>query len=332
MKATYLQRMKTTPLLLVLACSPMMLQGQNLVPNHSFEEIGTCPQGWGMVQSAGPWLNFRATPDLFNSCSSSEFSTPTNYFGTRTPADGEGYVGMYCYYAGLPNRREYLGVALSEPLVPGLPTYVSFQVAAGGGGGATFSMLYLVSHLGATFSMEPWYEEKLTTTARNEADVYTTQVVTYSTMWTTISGVFIPDSAYTHVVLGNFFADDQIQIAPTNWPTGGTPGAYYYLDNVCVSQDPGTACDLPTDVSSVAPTPMFTAWYDSAVEGIRIRSSAPNTDALITLWDGTGRLLLQTRSNGVSETIVPVAGLAPGILLVRSDDGNTRGTVRVHVP
>src|SRR5690349_3253093 len=108
-------------LLLVPAFACTHLVAQNLVPNGSFEDVTTCPTGFGQLENAVPWTSFRASPDVFHGCATGDFDVPTNLFGTRTAATGVGYAGMYCYYSALTNRREYIGVELSEALTPGVP-------------------------------------------------------------------------------------------------------------------------------------------------------------------------------------------------------------------
>lgn len=313
-------------LLSVLAA--ISVRAQNLVPNPSFEDVTQCPTGFSQLEYAAPWLDFRASPDVFNGCAASSFGVPNNIFGTRTAASGQAYAGMYNYYSALTNRREYFGVQLIEPLVPGVPTYVSFKVAASGGGGETWVMTYWIDRIGAKFSMDAWYEDKPTMTISNEADVYHDEVITYSTSWTTVMGIFIPDSAYTHVVLGNFFSDAQTTVQPTNWPGANTPGGYYYIDDVCVSQDAGETCDVTSAVQDRT-MPALSAWYDANAQSIRVAARGEGGRRIL-LFDAAGRPIREARTNGDgSQTLVPVSDLASGIYLVRCDRA---AVVRVLVP
>jgi hypothetical protein len=154
---------------------------QNLVPNASFEQLSTCPDNWEQVGHAIGWSSYRSSPDLFNACSpGTSFSVPSNLFGTVAAAEGAGYVGMYTYRSDLENRREYVGTALSTPLVPNVPTQVAFKVTSCGGGGALFSQQYWCNGIGMKFFMNAWYEPEFTTTTLDEADVFADQIVPFA--------------------------------------------------------------------------------------------------------------------------------------------------------
>lgn len=289
-------------------------QAQNLVPNPSFEDITLCPYTWAQVDSAVSWDIYRASPDLFNACSPGGYGT-TNVFGTRPAADGEGYVGMYCYYASLFNRREYVGAPLINPLVPGLPTNISFKVASAGGGGEVFSMQYWVSGIGIKFSMEPWYEAKPTMTISNSAAVWSTAVIDYQPDWTTVSGVYVPDSAYAYVVVGNFFGDNDITIASAS---GTTPAAYYFVDDICVSQGTTAPC-LVTAGMQEPGTGTVGAWYDPLGGMVRITLPSGASPTAVDLLDATGRVARRTRVLNSNSVFIDATGLVPGVYLVRAE-------------
>ncbi len=74
--------------------------GQNLVPNHSFETITSCPNGLSQIYKSPPWFitanSFNNSPDLFNQCDSSSSviscGVPQNYFGFQQANSGIGYA------------------------------------------------------------------------------------------------------------------------------------------------------------------------------------------------------------------------------------------------
>lgn len=96
-----------------------ILQGQNLIPNYSFEEIinfrGEKTSGWHKVQ-------FSDTPDYFNINSNySGHSVYEKYYGGIKPKTGEGFIGIFCYRYNperqIRNVREFVQTELLEPLV-----------------------------------------------------------------------------------------------------------------------------------------------------------------------------------------------------------------------
>jgi hypothetical protein len=52
-----------------------------------------------------------------------------------------------------------------------------------------------------------------------------------------LSGSFISDSAYTHLIIGNFFDDSQTDTIIFGGAPFGSSSAYYFIDDVCVTAD-----------------------------------------------------------------------------------------------
>src|ERR1700757_1971800 len=104
----------------------------NLVPNPSFEIKDTCPDNQNQLHYAVGWYRNGDTPDYFNSCSTNpDFSTPNNWGGYQMPASGVAYSALISYETRTiaNNIREYVGTALTTPLVVGTKYYVSFKVS-----------------------------------------------------------------------------------------------------------------------------------------------------------------------------------------------------------
>jgi hypothetical protein len=90
----------------------------------------------------------------------------------------------------------------------------------------------------------------------NFAHLYANSVLNDTLNWTTISGTFVADSAYTHVMLGNFFDDasiDTVRLKQNpNWV------AYYYLDDVYVGkvgEHTNSIETISNDVVRIFPNP-----------------------------------------------------------------------------
>lgn len=108
-------------------------QGQNLIPNNSFEEIKMCPNDYTMpyqqIKTKVWYSPTSGTPDVFAACGGPKVSTPKNYVGFAYPVDGDNYVGLF---AGKPNQsdsscyREYLTCKLKANLKKGRKYLFSF--------------------------------------------------------------------------------------------------------------------------------------------------------------------------------------------------------------
>ena len=73
----------------------------------------------------------------------------------------------------------------------------------------------------------------------NFAHVYESSIITDSINWVTISGEFIADSAYTCLNIANFFDANNTDTIAYSYNNTLINCAYYYIDDVCVSSEPG---------------------------------------------------------------------------------------------
>lgn len=204
----------------------------NLVPNPSFEDTVNCPYQSGDIAKANGWMSLCGSPDYFKSCNQSDWGVPANICGYQMAASGNAYAGFTSYTTLAPNLREFPACILSSPLNIGTKYYVSFKVALSLENIANPANC-ASNKIGAMFTKGSYICNTLIT---NNPPVYTNSVITDSLNWTRITGSFIADSAYTYLVIGNFFDDnntDTVKFFNSWWDDF----AYYYLDDVCVSTD-----------------------------------------------------------------------------------------------
>lgn len=228
-------------LFLLAIAQGVTLQAQNLVPNGSFEQYSSCPNGGSQITNSIGWLPFSGTPDYFDSCSApGGFSVPSNFAAYRYAADGGAYCVLQSYIDGdsvySNYEREIVGRQLSTPMVTGQKYYVSFKVnlilnSVVGANLAT-------NKLGALFSTVPYSNTDSSTIppVNNFAHIYTDSVINDTLNWTMISGSFISDSAYNYISIGNFFKYQNISII-THLSTPWVPTAGYFIDDIRVSTD-----------------------------------------------------------------------------------------------
>lgn len=206
---------------------------QNLIINSSFEDVISCPPSPAQIQHSVNWYAYRHTPDYFNSCLSDPngFSVPTNAFGYQLAATGNAYGGFFSYgtNAGDTIYREYIGGQLSTMLNIGQKYFISFKI------NLTDNREGATNNLGILFSTIP-YSYSNPAPIKNFAHVYTTEIVTDTANWTTISGSIIADSAYQYIIIGNFFDN---QLTSYIQLDNNTPihSSYYFVDDICVSTD-----------------------------------------------------------------------------------------------
>ncbi len=225
--------MKKILVIFILSGFIKLVIGQNLVPNPSFEDTLGCPSVPGEIDKAIGWTTFCASPDYFNICYSADpynVGIPFNMGGCQYPSSGNAYIGFATYSTYFPNAREFPACNLSSPMNLGIKYFISFKVALAL---TSYSQLNCASNkIGAMFTTGIYACNALIT---NNPPVYTNSVVTDTLNWTTISGSFIADSSYTHLVIGNFF--DDANTDTLKFFSDFVDNAYYFLDDVCVSTD-----------------------------------------------------------------------------------------------
>lgn len=195
--------MKSFLSLLFCFCCALRSNGQNLVPNPSFEEHINCPQTLNDYEFTY-WDSFNRTPDYFNTCSSiSGFSNPA---GFQIAHSGNAYAGFITFVDEPPLWREHLGVPLIVPLQVGQTYYVSFYVSRGFEQPAHDMAS---NKIGALFSTIAYDDTLNPSPVLNFAHVYEDSIITDTTNWVHLHWNFVADSAYHYLIIGNFFDDSQ---------------------------------------------------------------------------------------------------------------------------
>lgn len=265
---------------------------QNLVPNPSFEDLDSCPNNLSAIGSAPPWQTFRGSADLFNVCDTVGYvDVPLNGFGFQYPFDGYGYAGLISFLPGDSVSREFMGAELLSPLTPGVPIYISFRLAVGGWGLFAPQPDQSCSGVGVFFSTVPFLHINGIDSLPHWAALTVNSAPTDTVDWILVSGMYIPDSAYTQIVIGNPLNQSQLEIILLDSSSVGNAGGYVFIDAVCVSEDPGY-CPLVTEIYIndekpeivIAPNPCTEAVY------ISVKGIAPRPTRYM-LYDGRGAVV-----------------------------------------
>jgi hypothetical protein len=322
------------PIFLVSLLNASLAQAQNLVPNPSFEEYTDCPPSFGWWSDVVDWTSpYTASADYFNACAGGILcSVPFNNLGYQYPADGDAYMGI-CTYDGVPgggNYREIIATELIEPLQPGIPVYLSFKTSPGGHGTATYtSATWTCKGVGMKFFVElptDWQSYLYP----NSAALYLDQVLNDTANWTSVSGVYVPDSAYRYVALTNFFSDSLSEGQLVDSTYGTYPYAYSFLDQICVSYDPNYCSDWNgLSTSSIDP---FALWPNPFEESIELDGA--HQDLSVQLFNVLGNKVWQgSWPSGQDRLVIHGGGLAQGPYLLRASNtiGASRSYTVTHV-
>jgi len=269
-----------------------MVKGQNLVPNPSFEQIDSCPNNFSAIGSAPPWRTFRGSADLFNVCDTVGYvDVPLNGFGFQYPFEGNGYAGLISFLPGDSASREFMGADLLSALTPGVPVYISFRLAVGGWGLFAPQPDQSCSGVGVFFSTVPFLHINGIDPLPLWAVLSIESAPTDTVDWILVSGMFIPDSAYTQIVIGNPLSQSQLDIVLLDSSSVGNAGGYVFIDAVCVSEVPGV-CPLATEIDRDDENPELVIAPNPCTEEVLISTKgiAPRPTSYM-LYDGRGTVV-----------------------------------------
>jgi len=288
-----------TALGLVLGCLGFVAfircEAQNLVPNPGFEETDSCTFGLGLG-ALHHWYSAYFTPDHLQSCQpyGTGNGLPLNIFTFQYPFDGNSCAGIFTYDASSGQEwREWLMVPLLDAMVPGQTYYCSFRANAAFGGSEVNPTNRLASNnLGMLFTTydRPWNWGDPYPAALNEAHILKPNILSDTVNWTLVSGSFVADSAYTYLMIGNFFSNvltDTIHFAPDvpEWAMY----SYALVDAVCVSPEP-KGCELGQGVEELAGAVPYV--YPNPAKDVLVIGNGAGSDAVVLdmlgrrVWSG----------------------------------------------
>ncbi|MCE9539028.1 MAG: T9SS type A sorting domain-containing protein [Bacteroidetes bacterium] len=320
--------MKKFLLAFFLIFSFTFLNAQNLVPNPSFEQYSNCPhlsQQDCLLSSVTSWYSAGYTPDYFNSCDSPsgsfECGTPQNFAGYQYPASGNGYafIGTYAVMT-YPNLREYLGTKLINPLEIGKKYFVSFKISR-----ADRFVYCATNKVGALFSTVSYnlgsdscnFSPGLL--PHNFAHVYSTQIITDTANWTTITGSFIADSAYQYIIIGNHFDDNNTD---TSICSNNNSESYYYIDDIYVSIDSTNGIEQNNVEQHISVYPTITD------DIVFVQINVP-TETNIKIYDLFGKLIVSQISLPSVKNKISLSKYDVGIYILSVNINNTTITKKI---
>jgi len=215
------------------------VNAQNLVPNPSFEEYSDCPDNGSQLERVVDWFVYYISPDFYNGCanSSSGFSIPENWTGEQCANTGSGYIGIYTYISNPDTLfREIVFSELKDSLTIGNKYFITLS--------ASLSDLSICSsnNIGILFTTNNDTSHSI---LNNFAHMHSISIVTNTSNWVKINASFIADSSYKYIYVGNFFDNSSTD---TIIQTGIYCYSYYYIDDVCVSEDSLTCVDIKPQI------------------------------------------------------------------------------------
>jgi len=309
-----MQKTATCFLLLILVSAfSATLKAQNLVPNPSFEIYDTCPGNTiDQINRCLGWSSFGNTTDYFNACGVVNISSvPNTAFGYQYAATGNAFCGFLSFNidTAINGNREYLGRSLGSPLIINQKYFVSLKVNRPNFANGTTG--FIVSNkLGVRFTTVQ-NTQFMPIVPNNFAHIYSDSIITDTLNWVLIKGSFIADSAYTYIVIGNFFDNAHTD---TLIAGGQNHEAYYFVDDICVSIDSSTCYQTMEQVSEYNKSPIQ-IYPNPAHNEIEINA---NDIQSLTLYDVLGRVIYASTSEISSPFQINTSSFSRGIYFLQA--------------
>lgn len=259
--------MRKACITLLCLLSFVLSQGQNLVPNPSFETHTACPTlPYGMIAYSPTYSSFPTvsdwvapilynSPDYFDTCSTGLYGVPYNRFGYQPAHTGYSYAGLAAYSgpsSGI-GGGEYLETKLMSPLIAGQKYYVSFY-ASNAYWLATGGTITGVDRIGIHFStsqindtISSYQRLYLSMDVGSARGDYLTDS---SAAWKLIAGYYTATGGEEWITMGHFF-DTSFAFADTSLtPSTAYHVSYIYIDDVSVIAADSVALDTSFCVNS----------------------------------------------------------------------------------
>lgn len=213
-------------------------EGENIVPNPSFEKYSAVPLGWfytgsDFTRTIKFWESpTAASPDVYGP----KVYVPSQWqeqgFGDMEAFDGKSFIGITVYGCkdGKPHCREYVQIQLTEPLVIGQRYEVSYAVAH-------LPRSQRISNIGCAVSMERMYNP-MDKPLEIEPIIAPQDIIDCKNgQWLRISGEFHAKEASSYLIIGNFKDDATTSRRRAD---GAEPlqFGYYYVDQVILKKLP----------------------------------------------------------------------------------------------
>lgn len=230
--------MKSYYLLLVLLpliTNSNIADAQNHVPNHSFEDNNNCPTAAMQAHYCNDWKAVVGTPDYFNVCGSGDCGVPNNgyamngYVGYQVPLHGDAYMGFMPYN---PYHFEYISASIL-PLTPGQRYEVSMSVSL-----ANWSSI-ATDNIGVFFydkgyKSDPWSVSDLFMHMKPQVHYRSFGIVRDTAKWVRLKKEYIPDSAYSNIMIGGFNDSTGSYSIDTVGTMVSYGVGYYLIDSVVI--------------------------------------------------------------------------------------------------
>lgn len=212
--------------------------GENLVPNGSFEATDGKIKKLASIESANGWTSPTGVrADVFTPNKMPDINTPLNKFGKEEAKEGSNYAGIVAYSFGDKVPRSYVMTKFDAPLKKGMKYCVQFHVSL------AEASKYASNNIGAVISKKEFATDSKTPIIE-KANIlhYNNKVMNATYNWEKVCGVFEAQGGEKYITIGNFEMNDKTKQEPNKMKKEDKDlklsqiiAAYYYIDDVSVT-------------------------------------------------------------------------------------------------
>lgn len=296
---------------LIFAFTNLFYCQQNLVPNPSFENFVYCPITLADLSATSNWnAPTQGSPDYFNSCNVGNASVPNNLFGSQNAYTGSAYVGISVYDTqNSYSYREYLQTQLTKTLNAGQKYWVCFFVSLAD------TSKFAIKEIGAYFSNTLLNYAMDTTLSFSPQIEFKSSIITDKSSWIKVQGSFIASGLENYIVIGNFNRKQtttSIQVNNNN----SDPYAYYYIDDICVSND-STLCNQTVDINENDRESFIAVFPNPFSEKVFIKLHEANQSYDLMIYDVLGQTLVDNKKINEKLKEIDVTRFKQNVFYVR---------------
>jgi hypothetical protein len=309
--------MQKSLFLLILFVLPSFSYSQNLVQNSSFEELSIEPCGITMTSAEfnSNMISWQCanlgTPDIFlttidsvcwNFQPNSIYPGPIGIKGPQLPHSGDAFVGIFAYTIPGLDQRDYIEIALESPMEIGSSYIIEFYVSLAD------STEFSVNNVGAYLSSESIYSPT-TGVLDYEAQLIFPDFIDDTENWVRIADTIVVEESFSYLSIGNFNDDDatSTQANPGSGTCVGCYGAYYYIDDVSVTEY------FPTSVDEASMQFSIQCFPNPFTSQITLQSDRILQDISISIFDASGKIVWEQQSNDTDRLQLDLSELQKGL-------------------
>jgi OOP family OmpA-OmpF porin len=255
---------KKISILLIIGFAPLLLRGQNLITNGSFEELNTCPPNPSFPLNVIPgWYSPSwNTPDIFNACVTTQNLGDVPYTGAgyQYAKEGIGFGGGVQFFF----NREYITNRLVDTLKSSKTYCLIFYINLGDN---QFDAI-AIDRIGVYFSNDSiyyntYFELPVTPQLETEEGVFYND----TSGWTKVELQYLAHGGEQYMTIGNFRPDSLTHSQQLD--TLAYQG-YYFFDDFSLIECKGNAIDENPALKAIHiyPNPAFNSFniqYNSTI-------------------------------------------------------------------